>query len=349
VRTAPFRIDPTFHPRIWGERSLAPIYPDKSDLSEPIGEVWLTDEECRIANGPFEGKSLKEVWGNLPTEWRGERCAGMPSFPLLVKFIFPTDKLSIQVHPDDQYARVHEIAAGGQGKTEMWHVVAARPGAQLFLGLKPGVSKKEFSAALGSKTLEDLFQVYEVEAKDTFFVPAGIPHSIGGGSIVCEVQQYSDLTYRVFDYGRVDSRGKPRELHLDKAMDVINFDGAKTGKVRPLEWASQKMAIALLVACKYFATESWRIAENFTARPKTDAFNLLVILSGSGMMRWETGRAGYHQGECWFMPASLKSYDLLPKDETSLIRTFVPDLSALRGNLRMLGITDSKISEVVFE
>jgi mannose-6-phosphate isomerase len=163
------------------------------------------------------------------------------------------------------------------------------------------------------------------------------------------VQQYCDLTYRIYDYGRVDSQGKPRNLHLEKAMDVIHFDGARTGKVWPLQWASQKMAISLLGACKYFATESWRIAEPFTARPKTDAFNLLIVLSGSGMMRWEIGKAPFHQGECWFMPASLKSYDLIPKDEASLLRTFVPDLSALRGNLRMLGITDRKISDVVFD
>jgi mannose-6-phosphate isomerase len=349
VKIAPFRIDPTFHPRIWGERSLAPIYPEQHDLSEPIGEVWLTDEQCRIASGPFEGKNLRETWQNLPAAWQGERCAGMPSFPLLVKFIFPADKLSIQVHPNDEYARLHEVAAGGRGKTEMWHVVAARPGAQLLLGLKPGVSKKEFSAALGSKALENLFQVHEVEPKDTFYVPAGTPHSIGGGSVICEVQQYCDLTYRVYDYGRVDPQGKPRDLHLDKAMDVIHFDSAKVEKVRPLVWASQKMGISLLAACRYFATESWRIAENFTARPKTDAFNLLVIVSGGGVMRWEAGKAEYRQGQCWFMPALLKSYDLIPKDETTLIRTFVPDLTALRGNLRMLGISDSKISDVVFE
>jgi mannose-6-phosphate isomerase len=257
--------------------------------------------------------------------------------------------LSIQVHPDDEYAATHETAAGGLGKTEMWHVVAARPGAQLLLGLKPGVTKKAFAAALNTKALEEFFQVHEVAARDTFFVPAGTPHSIGGGSIVCEVQQYCDLTYRVFDYGRVDSNGKPRTLHLDKAMDVINFSAPRMDKVRPLQWASQKMSISMLAACKYFATESWRIGETFTARPKTDAFNLLLTLSGSGVMRWDAGKTEYRQGECWFMPAALKSYDLIPRDETSLIRAFVPDLAALRGNLRMLGITDSKISDVVFE
>jgi mannose-6-phosphate isomerase len=349
VRPVPFRIEPTFAPRIWGARSLAPIFPEKKNLSGPIGEAWLTDVRCVIANGPFAGKTLGQTWPQLSAEWRGARCAEMRDFPLLVKFIFPTDKLSIQVHPDDEYASIHETAAGGRGKTEMWHIVSAEPGSELLLGLKPGVTKKQFADAVGSPSLENLFEVHQLEGKETFFVPAGVPHSIGPGVIVCEVQQYCDLTYRVYDYGRVDSHGKPRELHIDKAMDVIQFGGPRVDRVRPLQWASAKMGISLLAACRYFATESWRLGELFTARPKTDAFNLLVFLSGRGAMRWDTGKAQFQRGECWFMPASLKSYELLPEDESSLIRTFVPDLNALRGNLRTLGVAESKISDVVFE
>jgi mannose-6-phosphate isomerase len=285
----------------------------------------------------------------LPADWRGPRCLTMQDFPLLVKFIFPTDKLSIQVHPDDAYASVHEAAAGGRGKTEMWHIVSAEPGAGLLLGLKAGVTKKEFSAALGSQALADLFQEHAVEVKDTFFVPARVPHSIGGGMVVCEVQQYCDLTYRVYDYGRVDPQGKPRELHIDKAMEVIDFGGRRMQSVPPLQWASQNMEILLLAACQYFATERWNMGELFTAQPKTDAFNLLTFLSGAGTMSWDGGKSQYQPGECWFMPASLRSYTLIPAGETSLIRTFVPDLNALRPNLRMLGIAEAKISDVVFE
>src|SRR5262249_36534216 len=155
-------------------------------------------------------------------------------FPLLVKFIFPADKLSIQVHPDDAYASRHERAAGGSGKTEMWHVVSAGPQARILLGLKEGVSRKEFLAALERKTLEELFQAQSPEERDTFFIPAGIPHTIGPGMILCEVQQYSDLTYRVYDYGRLDAHGKPRQLHLEKALEVIRFGHPPVGRVRPL-------------------------------------------------------------------------------------------------------------------
>ena len=345
----PFRIEPTFSPRIWGARSLAPIFPDKKDLAEPIGEAWLTDVRCQVASGQFQGMSLGEAWRYMPVEWRGERCAATQDFPLLVKFIFPTDKLSIQVHPDDQYASKHEAAAGGRGKTEMWHVVSAQPDAQVFIGLKPGTTKKEFAAAIGKRGLEELFQPHAVEARETFFIPAGIPHTIGPGMILCEVQQYSDLTYRVCDYGRVDAAGKPRELHIEKALDVIRFGHPAIHRMQPLSWSSQMMTISLLMACRYFSTERWRIAEHFTARPKTDAFNLLVVLSGNGEIRYSVKKARYQQGECWFVPASLRHYELVPSGESVFLRTFVPDLEVLRRNLRSLGVADSQIAEVVIE
>jgi mannose-6-phosphate isomerase len=349
VQPIPFRIEPTFHPRIWGERSLAPIFPDKTQLTEPIGEAWLTDTRCVIANGPFAGKTLGDAWQDLPSGWRGPRFAGVAEFPLLVKFVFPANKLSIQVHPDDEYAKLYEVAAGGRGKTEMWHIVSAQPGAEILLGLRPDASKADFSAALGSQAVEKLFQVHKIEGSETFFIPAGVPHSIGPGMIVYEVQQYCDLTYRVYDYNRVDASGKPRQLHIEKALDVINFGGGKIASQFPLVWAAQNVEISLLVACKYFATEKWRIDEPFTVRPNSDSFNLAIFLSGHGELRWDGGKARYRQGECWFMPASLKNYELIPAEESSLMRTFVPDLQGLRENLKMLGISDEKIAKVIVE
>src|SRR5262245_27067094 len=177
--------------------------------------------------------SLGEAWRYMPPEWRGERCAATQDFPLLVKFIFPTDKLSIQVHPNDEYASKNEAAAGGRGKTEMWHVVSAEPNAQVFIGLKPGTRKQEFTAAIGKRGLEALFERHSLVARETCFIPAGIPHTIGPGMILCEVQQYSDLTYRVYDYGRVDGSGKPRELHIEKALEVIQFEHPAIARMRP--------------------------------------------------------------------------------------------------------------------
>ena len=135
MRPEPIRIEPTFSPRIWGARSLAPLFPEKINLVEPLGEAWLTGVDCKIANGPFAGKTLGAAWREMPADWRGAGLASSPEFPLLVKFIFPKDKLSIQVHPDDAYASIHEKSSGGRGKTEMWHIVSAEPGAELLAGL----------------------------------------------------------------------------------------------------------------------------------------------------------------------------------------------------------------------
>jgi len=319
---------------------------------EPIGEAWLTDVLCRIATGPFAGKTLGEAWSEIPPEWRGERCAAMRDFPLLVKFIFPTDKLSIQVHPGDQYASVHEVAAGGRGKTEMWHAVSAEPDAKLLLGLKPGVTKPEFEAKLGSHSLEDLFQEISVQQNDTFFVSAGTPHSIGPGVVMCEVQGYSDLTYRIYDYGRVDSQGRPRQLHIEKALQVIEFNGSRHGKVPSVNWGPENIKVWPLVACRYFATYKFQFDKYIVSTSHRAAFNLFVFLAGNGELVWDGGRVPYQRGECWFIPAALERCEFLPDVETTLLRTHVPDptnLDELRDQLRQSGISDEQISRVIFD
>ena len=184
----------------------------------------------------------------MPPEWRGTRFTEPGDFPILVKFIFPNDKLSIQVHPDDAYAAAHEKAAGGRGKTEMWYVVSAEHDSYVLAGTKPGVSKQQFLEAISSQTLENLLERHSVYNGDTFFVPAGTPHTIGPGMILCEVQEYSDLTYRVYDYGRIDAKGKPRELHVQKALQVPSL---------PLYSGSYGIGgkRMLLSACRYFAVE----------------------------------------------------------------------------------------------
>ena len=320
----PFRIEPTFSPRIWGARSLAPLFPDKINLSEPIGEAWLTDVKCRVATGPFVGKTLGEAWREMPAEWQGSRFAEPGDFPLLVKFIFPRDKLSIQVHPDDAYAARHEKAAGGRGKTEMWHVVSAEPGSQVLIGLKPGVDKQKFLAALESHSLEDLFQAHPVHEGDTFFLPAGTPHTIGPGMILCEIQQYSDLTYRVYDYGRVDSHGKPRELHVEKALEVINFGATKGGQVFPARLSGNGANKTLLAACAYFSTERWELARSTPSKTDRDCFEVFVVLAGTGYIHWQNTPLMFSPGECWLIPASLGQFSLQPEQKTAIIRTRVP-------------------------
>jgi mannose-6-phosphate isomerase len=301
----------------------------------------MTDLNCRVATGPFAGNTLAAAWREMPAEWRGSQFAEPGDFPLLIKFIFPSDKLSIQVHPDDAYASAHEKAAGGRGKTEMWHIVTAEAGASLLLGLKPGVTREMFLEAVQNHALEDLFQRHPVQTGDTFFVPAGTPHTIGADMVVFEVQEYSDLTYRVYDYGRVDSHGRTRELHIEKALDVMDFNPSAGGKVAPTSWIKGRENAGLnhLVDCPYFSIERLdldsKIHFNFgDHKLGQDRFQLLVVLSGHGILSWHpargtTGGFEFRQGECWFIPANtFAGCSYHPNGKVSLILASVPVLAS---------------------
>jgi mannose-6-phosphate isomerase len=349
VKLEPIRLEPEFSPRIWGARSLTPLYPERTNLAEPIGEAWLTGYGCHLATGPLAGRDLRRAWQAMPAEWRGIRLGGVKDFPLLIKFIFPMDKLSIQVHPDDAYAAKHEAAAGGRGKTEMWYAVSAEPGAELLLGLKPGVDKQKFRAALSSSALETLFQVWPVDTGDTFFVPAQTPHTIGPGMVLCEIQQYSDITYRVYDYGRVDAHGRLRELHIEKALEVMNFGAGAGGKVSAMPPSLNGGAWkTLLAACVHFAAERWEYSAETELKTSLDHFDVLVILGGSGELGWKDGTARYQRGEAWLVPAALGRLRLLPADPTALLRVYAPDLKALRNELKREGHSETTIAHTVF-
>jgi mannose-6-phosphate isomerase len=341
------RIEPIFSPRLWGARTLAPLFPEKTNLNEPVGEAWLTAFESRIANGPFAGKTLGESWHAMPVEWRGFRLRSMSDFPTLVKFIFPNDKLSIQVHPDDSYAAKFEQAAGGRGKTEMWHIISAQAGAELLFGLKHGISKEEFLEAIAKNTVEDLLVHTPVLPGDTYFVPAGTQHAMGPGMIVCEVQEYSDLTYRVYDFGRVDPSGKLRELHVEKAIAVTNFAGTSGGKVLPLALHSPDAKKHLLAACEYFATERWECHKTTSIESDGEQFQLLVILEGFGNIHDAESSLPYRCGQAWFLPASLPVVSLQPAQPTALLRIIVPDLAKLRRQLNSVGFDDKVVSRVL--
>jgi len=283
----------------------------------------------------------------MPAEWRGTRHASLAEFPVLVKLIFPNDKLSIQVHPDDTYASKHEQRAGGRGKTEMWHMVCAKRGAGILLGLNRGVSEEDFRRALEEHTVEKLLARVPVQTGDTFFVPAGTQHSMGPGLVVCEIQEYSDLTYRVYDFGRVDSSGKLRELHVQKALEVTNFGEPRGGKIAPLALHSPDASKHLLAACKYFSTERWDCHKTTPLESDPEEFQLFVILEGTGAFYDPEQRFVFRPGEAWFMPANLPPISLQPDGACSALRVTVPDTQKLRRQLRNQGFEDSAISRVV--
>ncbi|HTV60148.1 MAG TPA: type I phosphomannose isomerase catalytic subunit [Verrucomicrobiae bacterium] len=324
----PALLEPVFSPRPWGARSLAPFYPDKNDLAEPLGEAWLTGYECRFANGPFAGKKLGEAWAEMPVEWSGTALETGAGFPLLLKFIFAEDKLSVQVHPDDAFARAHEKLPDGQpgrGKTEMWYAVQARPGAEVLLGLKESVTRDALARSISDGTAEDSLVHVPMSTGDVIFVPAGTAHTIGPGLVLCEIQQYSDFTYRVFDYNRRDAQGRSRELHIEKALQVMRFGKQLGGKVAPVLLQRDGFKETFFVACRYFATEKWEFSNRAGESTSPRHFELLIFLAGCGSISWSGGSAAYAPAQAWLLPAALGRYDLAAAAPTSLLRTYVPE------------------------
>src|SRR5271156_630242 len=302
----PARLEPIFSARPWGVRNLAPLFPEKSNLAEPLGEAWLTGDECRFASGRFAGKKLGEVWPGMPAEWTGTRLNSQAAtFPLLVKFLFSREKLSVQVHPDDAYAAAHEKSAGGRGKTEMWYVVNAVKGAEVLVGLKPEVTKENFRRAISDASVEDYLQHIPMRAGEAVFVPAGTVHTLGTGFVLCEIQQSSDLTYRIYDYNRRDTNGKSRELHLDKAFDVTRFGPQLGGKLDPVTVDRDGVQKTFLAACRYFATARWQFTAPASVQVSPERFELWIIIEGDGSFRWSNDSAPFSLAQVWLVPAGL--------------------------------------------
>lgn len=323
----PARLEARFVPRIWGARTLAPLFPEKTALSEPIGEVWLTGSECQFADGPFAGERLGDAWPRMGDDWTGEGARRDKPFPFLAKFLFPADRLSVQVHPDDDYAMRHEAAAGGVGKTEMWYVVSAQPGAEVRVGLKPQVTKESFRRAIADSVAEEMLERIPVRTGDAVFVPAGTVHTIGPGMVLCEVQQNSDVTYRVYDFGRLDAKGKPRDLHVEKAFDVIRFGEQLGGRATPTEHPDENAQPSVLVECPYFVVVRHVFATTEHLIKPIGRLELIIVLDGSGVLRTQPGDATveYSRAQAWLVPAALRDCVCEPRAATTILRVSVPD------------------------
>jgi mannose-6-phosphate isomerase len=216
-------MSPTFDPRPWGSEDLSPIYPNHR-FGEKIGEAWLTGDASKVANGPLTGESLAGLSSRFGRALVGEAAQDPNRFPLLVKFLFPHEKLSVQVHPDDEAAR---RAGQPWGKTECWYVAHARPGTQVALGLKPGTTRAQFEQAIHGRYAEELLHWVNIFPGEMIYVAGGTVHTLGPGAVIVETQQQSDVTYRLYDYGR------PRELHVKEGMAVVKESVASGKVMRP--------------------------------------------------------------------------------------------------------------------
>jgi mannose-6-phosphate isomerase len=272
----PFRLAPYFRTRIWGFHDLAPWFDYKTD-GEPIGEVWLTGEMCKAATGPFTGQTLRAITDAHGPDLLGT-ALGDGEFPLLIKMLFPKEKLSVQVHPDDAMARKY---GEPRGKTECWYALDAEPGAAVALGIRPGVTAEEIRSAIKAATLEELLQMVPVCRNDMLFVDAGTVHAMGPGVVILETQQTSDLTYRMYDYGR------PRELHLEKSLEAMRLK-TRAGKVPPRTVDGH----SVLIDEKYFEIEHWELPTGdapagLTAN--TGAVQILYVATGEICLSADAG------------------------------------------------------------
>lgn len=342
------RLEPIYVPRIWGTHRLGPLFPDPPAGGEAIGEIWLTGENCRFLSGAFAGRTLGEAWRDLPVGWTGTQLRGQPRIPLLVKFIFSEDYLSVQVHPDDAYAARHEQAAGGVGKTEMWYVVSARDAAEVRVGLRPEVTRESLERAIRDGSADQCLVPMPLHKGDAIFVPAGTAHTIGPGLVLCEIQEYSDLTYRVYDYNRLGADGKPRALHVEKALEVMRFRSQIVGRIAPLPLATDAGERRLLVACRQFAVEQWTFSSRRSAQTSRERFELLIVVEGNGHISSHGAAAEYAAGQAWFLPAELGEYEIAPRSASTLLRSYAPDIAALERELAAQGVSAAALAGAVF-
>ena len=304
----PLLLRPSGKDYLWGGSRLNDEFEKGIDLS-PVAETWECsthpDGPSYVVGGEFAGMKLAEVLRNHP-EYLGERHRGMTELPILIKFIDAKKDLSVQVHPTDEYAREHE--KGQLGKTEMWYVLDAGRDAKLVYGLKRDSSEGEMRKAIANGTLMNYLQQVPVRKDDLFFIEAGTIHAIGAGTLVAEIQENSNLTYRLYDYDRTGKDGKKRELHIDKALKVANLKSSAEPRqpLRVLRYR-QGAALELLTRCKYF--EVYRMLINTERRQKVHyradeiAFRVLLCVNGCGTISCEDGSMEFYKGDCIFVPA----------------------------------------------
>lgn len=270
VEMVPFRIQPRFVTRVWGWKDLRPWY-DRVAEQEPIGEVWLTGDDCEVASGPHAGKTLATVFKDYPEAMLGPNFNSSGS-PLLIKVIFAREKLSVQVHPDDRLAQKH---GQPRGKTECWYALAAEPGAQVAVGLKPGVAMESVKSGIANGNLEESLNMLPVNEGDLFFVDAGTVHAIWPGSVLLETQQNSDITYRMYDYGR------GRELHIEKSIEATRLV-TSAGKITARTTSDR----TVLIESQFFSVEKIpvevsRSSTTLGSAGKSPALSYLFAASGT--------------------------------------------------------------------
>jgi mannose-6-phosphate isomerase len=324
----PLKFKPIFKERVWGGEKLKALYGKKIPKnSTPCGESWelsaVEGSESIVANGMLKGNSLSELSEIYMGDLLGEKVFNRfgAQFPLLVKLIDAAETLSIQVHPNDQLA---EERHGTNGKSEMWYVLHAENMAQIMSGFKLKVSKSQIENMIQTDTLADIIRSEDVERNNFFYIPAGTIHAIGKGVVLLEIQQTSDITYRLYDWNRTDAQGIKRELHKELAIDAIDVEAKNTGKQNlPLN-PNEKQ---LLVNCPYFRVNRWCIdKETEFDHFATDSFIILVCIDGELKISSQSfDSIVFKSGELVLVPAEINFFNLMPIGNATLLEVYIED------------------------
>ena len=294
---------------LWGGNKLVTDF-GKTPAGDVTAESWelscYPGSESVIENGDFAGKTITDYISEKGKGVLGSKCGKFEDFPVLIKFIDAKKDLSLQVHPSDEYARKYE---NQYGKTEMWYIIDAEEDAFLYYGFKREISKEEFARRIEDQTLTEVLNPYHVKKGDVVFIESGTIHAIGAGILLAEIQQNSNVTYRVYDYGRRDKNGNLRELHVDKALEVTTLAPAK--RVDPVD--------GHIGSCKYFAVDrvtlSGKITDKITGTVSDETFLHILILDGQGRIVNGSDELEYKKGDSFFLPAGSGNYEITGKCE----------------------------------
>ena len=319
----PLKFKPILKTIVWGGEKIAPYKEIETDQKH-IGESWelsgVHGNESVVAEGPLAGRSIAD----LVKQYKGELIGSHvyentgDEFPLLIKFIDALTDLSIQVHPNDELAAKRH---NSKGKTEMWYVVDAEPGAHLLAGLTKHITPEEYAAKVADGTITDVLARHEVHPGDVFFLPAGRIHAICGGCFIAEIQQTSDITYRIYDYGRLGLDGKPREVHTELAKDAIDYkvyDNYRT------EYTPVQNEEVEVVSCQYFTTSIYDLTlPSAKDLSELDSFLVVMCLSGTGTLEVDGEQVSVHQGETVLIPASADDICFIPDDNMKVLTSYI--------------------------
>ena len=306
TKPEPFLLQPAGKDYLWGGNRLHTLFGKQLPL-HPLAETWECSthpDGCSIvASGIDKGKTLAEVLQQHP-EFLGTKTSATGDLPVLIKLIDAAKDLSVQVHPDDAYAQQYEHEPNG--KTEMWYILEAEPGASLIYGFSKPMQPEQLDTCLKENTILSYLQKIPVKKGDVFLIPAGTVHAIGAGIVLAEIQQRSNLTYRLYDYNRTDATGKKRPLHVEKAKAVIQFSANQPPQMKQPMQQKNGYRVQCLCKCPYFCTTLLTIqtACDWTNyQPDSDTFQVLLCISGSGTMQTKENAISFQKGDCIFLPA----------------------------------------------